>query len=297
MTLSGKKRPMTGRICLVTGATSGIGKVTAHALAEQGATVVVASRNERRCRRTVRIIRRRATSPFVDHITADLSSKEQVRRLAEQFKKKYPQLDVLVNNAGAMFVDRRQTVDGYEMTFALNHLAYFLLTHLLSDSLKASGNARVVNVSSSAHFACPRINFKDLHGQKNYDGKRIYAQSKLANVLFSYELARRFEGTRITSNALEPGGVITRFRLNNGLINWARHVGGHLITKNLVGPKKGAMTSIYLATSPEVEGVNGKYYSRQKAIPSSKASYDLESARRLWQVSLEMTDIPESSKI
>lgn len=286
---------MTGKICLVTGATSGIGKVTAHALAEQGATVIVAGRNRRRCRSTVRAIRRRASNQLVDYIVADLSSQEQVRELAEQFKKNYPRLDVLINNAGAMFVSRQETTDGYEMTFALNHLAYFLLTQLLVDSMKASGNARVINVSSSAHFACPGINFEDLQGQKNYDGKKAYSQSKLANVLFTYELARRLEGTKIASNALEPGGVITRFRRNNGWINWARHVGGHMLTRNLVGPKKGARTSVYLAISPEVEGVNGKYFAKQKAASSSKVSYDIGSAQRLWQVSLELTGLPGSS--
>lgn len=280
---------MAGRVCLVTGATSGIGKATAQALAERGAVVVIVGRNQKRCQETTKHIRKRTGNPHVDYLLADLSSQGQLRKLADAFKQNFQRLDVLVNNAGAKFVSRQQTVDGYEMTFALNHLAYFFLTNSLIESLKASASARVINVSSGSHAACPGINFDDLHGQKNYDGKEAYAQSKLANLLFTYELARRLEGTAITVNALTPGGVISNFGRNNGWISWAKHVAAHLLAGNLIGPKTGARTSVYLATSAEIEGISGKYFSNMRAVQSSEASYDSNGAKRLWQVSLELT--------
>ena len=228
---------------------------------------------------------------FPTFTPADLSSQKDIYRLVEQFKSKYTRLDVLINNAGAKFVSRRVTADGYEMTLALNHLAYFLLTNLLVDIIKESGDARILNVASGAHGGCSKINFDDMQSEKEYIGKQAYAQSKLANVLFTYELARRMEGTGVTVNALHPGGVITNFCKNNGWVSWLKHVTYHLMTRDLASPKEGARTSIYLATSPEVKGVSGKYFSDKKAVRSSNASYDEEAAKRLWDVSSKLTGL------
>jgi NAD(P)-dependent dehydrogenase (short-subunit alcohol dehydrogenase family) len=285
---------MNEKICMITGATSGIGKATARALASKGAIVILVGRNLKKCQDTVQWIKAKTSNPYVDYLFADLSSLTQVRNLASSFKQRYEHLNVLINNAGAKYVSRQETVDGYEMTIALNHLSHFLLTYLLIDSLKASSRARIINVSSGSHTSCNGIHFEDLQSHNNYIGKEVYAQSKLANILFTYELARRLEGTGITANALEPGGVLTNICRNDGLVRWGRHIAAHVLAGNLVGPKKGARTSVYLATSPEVEGVSGKFFSRQKVVLSSEASYDLESARRLWQVSLELTGLTRS---
>lgn len=282
---------MSGKICIVTGATSGIGKATALGLAQQGAAVIVVGRNPQKGADTVNKIKNKTGNPSVKFMLADLSSQKDILRLAEQFKSSYQRLDVLVNNAGGKFLSRQETVDGNEMTFALNHLAYFLLTNLLMEPLKASGKARIINVSSGAHGGCSEIHFDDLQFQKGYVGKIAYAQSKLANLLFTYELARRLKGTGITVNAVHPGGVITNFCKNNGWISWAKHVTAHLMERNLIGPTEGAKTSVYLSSSPDVEGVSGKYFFNLKAVHSSKASYDEDSAKRLWNVSLELTGL------
>ena len=196
------------KICLVTGATSGIGKAAAHGMATMGYTTVVVGRNRDKCERVCRRIRQQTANPDVSYLIADLSSQKEIRRLAEEFKGTFDRLDVLVNNAGAKILQRLTTVDGYEMTFALNHLAYFLLTRLLIERLQAAGHARIINVSSGAHGGAA-IDFDDLQNEKAYIGKVAYNQSKLANLLFTYELARRLDGTGITVNAMAPGGVIT----------------------------------------------------------------------------------------
>lgn len=279
---------------MVSGATSGIGEATALALAQQGADVIVVGRNPQKGAATVNKIKTRTSNFSVKFMLADLSSQKDIRRLAEQFKSNYQRLDVLVNNAGGMFLSRQETIDGYEMTLALNHLAYFLLTNLLIEPLKASGMARIINVSSSAHWSCTEIKFDDLQFKKEYNGKKAYAQSKLANILFTYEVNRRLHGSGITVNAVHPGAVITNFRRNNGWISWARHVIAYLRTRELVGPIEGAKTSVYLATSPEVEGVSGKYFVNLKAVTSSNASYDEEVAMRLWEVSLGLSGLSKS---
>lgn len=287
-------KTMTGKICMVTGATSGIGEATAFELAQKGAAVIVVGRNPQKGADTVDKIKSRSGNSSVNFMLSDLSSQKDIRRLAEQFKSRYQRLDVLVNNAGGKFLSRQETADGYEMTFALNHLAYFLLTNLLIDLLKASGNARIINISSGAHSGCSRINFDDLQFKNGYIGKKAYEHSKLANVLFTYELDRRLKGTGITVNAVNPGGVITNFCRNNGWVSWAKHVAAHLLARNLIGPTEGAKTSVYLAASPDVEGVSGKYFSNLKAVRSSDASYDEDSARRLWDVSLKLTGLSKT---
>src|SRR5919202_4606855 len=209
---------MRGRICLVTGATSGIGKATALGLARLGATLVLVTRDPQRGATTVAEIKQQTGNDALDFLTADLTSQQSIRRLADEFKRKYQHLHVLVNNAGGVF-PRTLTVDGLEKTFALNHLAYFLLTELLLDVLKASAPGRIVSVSSEAERG-GKINFDDLQSYRKYNAMRAYSQSKLANVIWTYELARRLEGTGVTANCLHPGAVATSFGNTIPLMNW-----------------------------------------------------------------------------
>lgn len=275
--------PMKGRVVLVTGATSGIGLVTARELARLGAQVIVVSRSPSRCAEVVRQIVEATGNPDVLAMPADLSSLGEVRALAERVRREVGQLDVLVNNAGAIFGERKLSVDGFEMTWALNHLNYFLLSNLLLDLLKASPQGRVVNVSSDAHFAVRRADFSDVNFERRrYEGFAAYCLSKLANVMFTYELARRLEGSTVTANALHPGAVATNFGRNNrGLLGLVFR----LFSRFALTPEQGAQTSIYLAASPEVANVSGKYFDRCKPKPSSAASYDAEAQRRLWALS------------
>ena len=285
------RKSMANKICMVTGATSGIGAETARGLAEEGACTILVGRDQRKCEKLVNRIKSETDNSSVEYLLADLSSKQEIFQLAEQFRKRYQVLDVLINNAGAKFVSRIETVDGYEMTFALNHLAYFLLTNLLLECLKKSEGARIVNVSSGAHGGCFGMNFKDLHFKEGYIGKKAYIQSKLANLLFTYELSRRLEGADIAVNAVNPGGGATNFCRNNGWVSWLKHITAHILARNLVGPAEGARTSLYVAMAPEIKGVSGKYYTNQREVKSSAASYEEEAAKRLWDVSLELTGL------
>lgn len=289
--MSSSSKPMAEKICLVTGATSGIGKVTAQSLAKQGAKVIIVSRSKEKCASTVEEIKKLTANSEVDFIAADLTSQKEIHKLAKQFTGSYPRLDVLVNNAGGLFLSRELSPNNIEMTWALNHLNYFLLTNLLIDSLKASQAARVVNVSSVAHEN-GNIDFENLQGEKKYSGWGAYCQSKLANVLFTYELARKLSKTKITANALHPGVVGTNFGINNkGLI-------GKLIQLYLkifsISDKEGAETSIYLASSTEVQVVTGKYFIKKKQHNSKPISYDEGIAKRLWQLSKELTNLDSS---
>jgi NAD(P)-dependent dehydrogenase (short-subunit alcohol dehydrogenase family) len=278
---------MKDRICLVTGATAGIGQVTAQALAQQGATVIAIGRDAEKAARTVAHIQRETSNPNVQWLLADLSVQAQVRRLAREFKERYARLDVLINNAGAIFFRRQLSADGIEMSLTVNHLSAFLLTHLLLETLRASAPARVVNVASTSHRGA-RIDFEDLEGERKYRGMRAYGQSKLAMILFTYELARRLEGTGVTVNALHPGFVATNIGQNNSRLIKLVSPLLKLIARR---PEEGAQTSIHLATSPEVEGVTGKYFVDNKAVPSDPASYDEEVAKRLWEISAAMTGL------
>lgn len=277
---------------LITGGTDGIGKVTALELAKLGAHVIIIGRNPQKTEQTVREIREQSNNERVDFLIADLSEQEQVRRVAAEYRHRYDQLHVLINNAGAFFAKRELTGDGLEKTFALNHLAYFLLTHLLLDLLTKSAPARIINVSSAAHFG-GRINFDDLNAEKSYSGWGAYSNSKLMNVLFTYELARRLQGSGVTVNCLHPGFVATQFGKNNGgLIG----LGLSLVQRvGAISPQQGAETTLYLATSPEVEGITGRYFDQKKAVESSKISQDDETARRLWEISLELTGLKEKT--
>jgi len=276
---------MRGKVCLVTGAASGIGAATARGLARQGATVVLVDRDAEKGALTAAEIRRQSGTAGVEFLRADLSAQAEIRTLVEDFKRRYTRLDVLVNNAGAMFPERQESVDGIEMTLALNVLGYFLLTQLLLETLKASAPARIVNVSSRSH-ARARINFEDLQFRSGYEGLPVYAHSKLAIVLFTYELARRLEGSGVTANALHPGVVAT---------NFGRQQGGRtgmlikLFRFAFLSPEAGAQTNLYLASSPEVAGVSGKYFVKCKAAPSAPASYDAATAQRLWEACLALT--------
>jgi NAD(P)-dependent dehydrogenase (short-subunit alcohol dehydrogenase family) len=277
---------MNNRICLITGATGGIGQVTARELARQGATVVIAGRNREKCVAVADTIKEQTGNPHVAFLVADLSVQREVHHLAEQFKQQYDRLDVLVNNAGALYMARQLSADGIELTFALNHLNYFLLTHLLLESLRASPAARIINVASDAHRGA-QIDFANLQGEKRYQSFPIYSQSKLANILFTYELARRLGGAP-TANALHPGFVATNFGKNNG---WGSRIFMSLLHRFAINEEQGAQTTLYLATSPEVAGVTGKYFVKQQAVSSSPASYDAKVAQQLWRVSEQMTGI------
>lgn len=276
---------LKGKTVLVTGATNGIGLVTARELARLGGQVTIISRNAEKCASTAEQIRAATGNP-VEFIAADLSTLSGMMQTAATFKQRHTHLHVLVNNAGGLFFKRLLTVDGYEMTFALDHLNYFLLTNLLLDLLKASAPARIVNVSSRAHFRA-KIDFDNLQGENHYRGREAYGQAKLANVLFTYSLAHRLEGSRVTANALHPGFVGTGFARNNGpLYNFGMHLITPLFART---PERGAETSLYLATSPEVAEVTGKYFVDSKPVPSSPISYERDLAEKLWQVSLELT--------
>ncbi|HEY5512499.1 MAG TPA: SDR family oxidoreductase [Geomonas sp.] len=283
-----RDKSMSGKICMVTGATSGIGAATALSLAQLGATVIVVGRNLGKCTSSCEEIRRVAGRVSVESMVADLSVQDEIHGLAERFKGKYRRLDVLINNAGARFLSRSLSADGYEMTFALNHLGCFILTNLLLKELLTSGHGRIVNVASGSHRSCTGMNFDDLQGAGSYHGKEAYAQSKLANLLFTYELSRQLEGTGLTVNALDPGNVLTNFSRNNGWLSWIRHIVGSLRAGGLIGPAEGAKTSVYLASSPEVDGISGKYFSNRMMVNSSDVSYDADAARRLWDISLEL---------
>lgn len=275
---------MNGKTILITGATNGIGEVTALELARKGATVFIAGRDPQRCADTVARIKTEGGNAQVEFIVADLSTQAGVRKLAGEFKQRSPRLDVLINNAGAIFMSRQLSPEGIEMTWALNHLSYFLLTQLLLDTIKSSAPARVVNVSSDAHES-GKIHFADLQGEHSYRGFGAYAQSKLANVLFTYELARRLNGAGVTTNALHPGFVSSGFGKNNSLPVRLGMSVAHWFART---PTQGAQTSLYLASSHEVQDVTGKYFVDCKPVASSPASYDLETAQRLWETSERM---------
>jgi NAD(P)-dependent dehydrogenase (short-subunit alcohol dehydrogenase family) len=274
-------KTMEGKICLVTGASAGIGLATAWELARLGAEVVITARDKARGEQALDKITAISSSNKASMLLADFSSLEQVRGLAFEFNSRFPRLDVLVNNAATIPQRREVSEDGYEMQWAVNHLAVFLLTNLLLPKLKASAPARVVTVSSMVHSGA-RLDFSDLQSERGYSGSGVYSMTKLANVLFTYELARLLEGSGVTANCLHPGVINTSlYRSYMG--------GGGMGAAGDAELERGAATSVYLASSPEVAGVSGKYFSNRQERRSSTESYDQDRARRLWQVSVEMT--------
>ena len=275
---------LEGKICLVTGSTSGIGKVTARELANQGATVVLVSRTRAKGEATQAEITQATGNPHVELLVADLSLLADVRRLASEFQHTSPHLHLLVNNAGCAYPTRTLTSEGLEATLVVNYLAPFLLTELLLDRLKASAPARIVNVSSAQH-ANAHIDFDNLQGEKKYGNLSTYNQAKLAVLLWTYELARRLKGTGVTVNALHPGITATNFPSGmTGVLAW----GMKLSKPFLLTPEKGAQTTLYLATSPEVEGVTGKYFVKSHETTSSNDSYDQTVGARLWEVTEQL---------
>lgn len=286
--MAAKTNDMTGKVVLITGATNGIGRAAAEALAAQGAAVIVAGRNKARVETVVEGIRARGGA--ARGAIADLSLQADVREMAAQVLAKYERLDVLLNNAGAIFDRRIESGDGIEMTFALNHLSYFLLTDLLLPLLKDTaarcGEARVINVSSDAHqMVRSGLNFDDLQNRRRYIGWIAYGQSKLANILFTRELARRLDGSGVTANALHPGAVASGFAANNTSPMYALF---KLARPFMKTPEQGAQTLIYLASSPEVRGVTGRYFADCREKQPSAAALDDAAARRLWEISEEM---------
>ena len=280
--------PMQGKICMITGANSGVGKATALGLAQLGATVVMVSRDRARGEEAQRQMKAQSGNDAIDLLLADLSSQKSIRQLAEDFKQRYVHLHVLINNAGVFPLTKRTTVDGLDMVFAVNQLAPFLLTNLLLDVIKASTPARIVNVSSNSHEA-NYIRLDDLQSDKRYRPMRVYAQSKLAVVLFTYQLASRLEGTGVTSNCLHPGFVATNIAQRD--LPLPARLAARLIFLFGVSPQDGAKTSIYLASSPEVEGVTSKYF--VKCVPRRTAplSYDESLQQQLWQACAELTGL------
>lgn len=279
---------MLGKTVMVTGGTAGIGLVTARELARMGAHVVIVSRNQQKGERVVRELRRATGNEWIAFQRADLSSLDEIRRVARNFAEEHARLDVLVNNAGAFFQRRQESADGIEMTFALNHLSYFLLTNLLLDRLRAADGGRIVNVSSRAHVGA-ELDFADLEMKRGYKGWVAYRRSKLANIHFTRALARRLEGTGVSTNALHPGFVATNFGLNNSL---PFRIGMKLaFWTSAIGVEEGAQTPIHLASSPEVEGVTGRYFVKCADVQPSPAAGDDGAAERLWEVSERMTGV------
>ena len=282
---------MNDKVCLITGANAGIGKATAEELARRGAVVVMVARDQGRGEKAREEIVQATGNRQVELLLADLSSQAQIRGLAEEFRARYDRLDVLINNAAVFTRERRTTEDRIELQFAVNHLAPFLLTNLLLDLLKKSAPSRVVTVSSEAHQRTS-MNWKDLQGERGYSGLKAYSQSKLANVLFTKELARRLEGTGVTANALHPGVIGTNLLFSGfGPLRLL----GPLFKFFMKRPEQGARTSVYLATSPEVEGVSGEYFKDGKRTAASPQAQDAEAARRLWEISAELTGLVDSA--
>lgn len=276
---------MEDKICIITGANSGIGKATALGLAKVNATIVMLCRNKEAGEIAQKEIIEESGNKKIDLLLCDLSSQEQIRSFVDEFKQKYQNLNVLINNAGVMASKRKLSVDGFEMNFAVNHLAPFLLTNLLLDMLKMSAPSRIINVSSGAHKMA-KIDFDDLQSEnKKHRLFRVYGVSKLALMLFSYELSRKLDGTGVTVNTVHPGVVNTN--LGRDMSKFGRRF-GKLFFKN---PEKGAETSIFLASSPEVEGITGKYYIKKQQQESSNESYNEDYAKRLWEISAILTKL------
>jgi NAD(P)-dependent dehydrogenase (short-subunit alcohol dehydrogenase family) len=280
---------LSGKYSVITGATSGIGKETAYRLAARGSHLVLVGRSVQKGERIARRLRRRSPRSDVVFVGADLSSPTDVRELAAAITRRQEHVDVLINNAGARNYDYRENVDGIESTFATNHLGHFLLTSLLGESLQRAPAARVITISSGLHEIASADEW--CFGRANYDGGMAYAKSKLANLMFAYELARRVRDTRITSNAFNPGVVATNFERNNGLRRWIGFLVGHGLKRRLSSARSAADAVVFLAASDQMNGVTGKYFVGNREVDSSAASYDLEAARGLWELSTRLTGL------
>lgn len=278
---------MQDKNCLITGATSGIGKAAALKLADTGASLILLSRNEKKGEKICNQIRGKNNTQ-VKFYNADISSMKQVRNVSEKIKSDFNHIDVLINNAGARFDNYFKNDEGIELTFATNHLGHFLLTLSLIAMLKKSPQGRIINISSAAH-ANGTEELYDIVAPEHYDRRLAYGRSKLANLYFTYELASRLQSSKITVNAVDPGGVATNFSRNNGIISWMKHYLSYILNLKLISPQKASETVVYLASSDEVGRISGKYFFEKKEINSSSASYSKETAMKLWQLSLKLT--------
>ncbi len=277
---------LDGKVSLVTGANSGIGYVIARELAGMGSEVVLVCRNQSKGEMASDEIKKATGNQSVELMIADLASLDSVRKLAQDFKQKHQKLHLLVNNAGLIIGRRVPTQDGLESTFQVNYLSHFLLTHLLLDALKASAPSRIVNVTSDAHFD-GHMNFEDLQEENGYGAMKSYCQSKLAQVLFTYELAERLKETGVTVNCVHPGAVRTNWGDEAGALG----VGIRIARPFMLSPEKGAETPVFVATSADLEGLSGKYFSKKKDTKSSKESYDEGERKKLWEVSVKLSGL------
>ena len=264
------------KIVLITGSTDGIGKQTAIDLANLGAQVIIHGRNETKSLQATEEVKLKSENINIEYVVGDLSSFDHIRSLSQDIHNRFQRIDVLINNAGVFKNEKELSEDGLEMTYTINHLAYFLLTGLLLDLIKNSDYARIINVASQAHAS--QLDFDNLQGEKYYDGYDAYSRSKLCNIMFTYTLSQKLEGTGITANVLHPGVISTK------LLHEGFGMGGSPLTQ-------GSKTSVYLATSDEVGGISGKYFSNQREISSSKISYDQSTQDRIWEISEKMTGV------
>ncbi len=286
------KGDLSDKVCMVTGATSGIGQIAAQALAEMDAELFLVCRNRVKGERTLADIVAHTGNNRITLLIGDLSSLAGVHHVAQSFLERDKPLHLLLNNAGVLNLKRAITVDGYEEMFAVNHLAYFLLTNLLLDRLKASAPGRIVNVSSEAHMYIKGINFDDLNFNEGFRAIKVYGHSKLANILFTRELAKQLEGTEITANSVHPGAVGTGLGSQNG---WFGKLANRLMRLFLEAPEKGAQALIYACVSPELDGLTGRYFEACREQQPKPWAMDDAAAQRLWEVSIELTGLPVSS--
>ena len=277
---------MSGRVCMVTGANSGIGKVITGALAKSGATVIMVCRDQKKGELARDEISGTKENQLVDLMISDFSSLDSVRKLVSEFTNKYDKLHLLVNNAGLIIGKRVITPDKLETTFQVNYLSHFLLTNLLLDTLKASAPSRIVNVSSTAHYR-GHIDFADLQGEMHYSAMKSYSQSKLAQVLFTHELAERTKGSGVTVNSVHPGAVRTNWGDEAGLLG----IGIRIARPFMISPSMGARTPLYVATSPDVEVITGEYFSKSKITKSSRESHDETISEKLWDISMKLSGL------
>ncbi len=285
---------MQDKICLITGASAGIGKMTALELAKTGATLILVSRNEKRGQAVLEEIRKKTGNLKVVWMQADLSSQADIRRLVDQFKAEYAQLHLLINNAGIVATERKLSVDGLEMTFAVNHLSYFLLTNLLLEQLVASEPARIVNVASQAHSQ--QVDFNNLQGESYFEGIAPYYQSKCANIMFTVALARRLAGTKVTANCLHPGVIDTQLLTHFNEVAFPDEYKKQSLIRSVkrlirpegLSPTEGAKAVLYLALSPEVESISGRYFENNRLAKMPAAAEDETATERLWAVSAEL---------
>ncbi|PCC71344.1 NAD(P)-dependent dehydrogenase, short-chain alcohol dehydrogenase family [Nannocystis exedens] len=285
---------MQGKHVLITGGNTGIGKATAIGLARMGAAVTITSRDPAKGEAAVADIKRQSGSDAVELMRLDLASLADVRRFAAEYLAGHPRLDVLINNAGLVLSDRSETADGFETTFAVNHLGHFLLTHLLLDRLKQSAPSRIVVLASDAHRAARGLDFDDLQARRKYSAFPVYCRTKLANLLFTLELAERLRGTGVTVNAVHPGVVASGFGLDGDTRGIYRVLVG-IAQRFMITPEQGARTSIYAASAPELERTSGQYFIKSKQARPTRYALDRAAALRLWEISEQLTGIAKSA--